>query len=64
VEEKRREEKRREGGEVMRDTTFEGGQETISAVLKVPRQCSLVLLVQVTHMIGINFYDHGRAALE
>jgi hypothetical protein len=25
-------------------------------VLKVPRQCSFVLLVEVMHMIGINFY--------
>jgi hypothetical protein len=60
-EEKRREEKRREekeSGEVVRDTTFlgGGGQETIIPVLKVPRQCSLVLLVEVMHMIGINFF--------
>jgi hypothetical protein len=39
------------------------GQEIISPVLKVPRQCPLVLLVEVMHMIGINFYDAGRAAL-
>jgi hypothetical protein len=33
-------------GEVVRDTTLGGGgHETISPVLKVPRQCPLVLLV-------------------
>jgi hypothetical protein len=48
----------------------------VSPVLKVPRQCPLVPLVEVMHMIGINFYmtleglhcsevwtDIGRAAL-
>jgi hypothetical protein len=49
-------EKRRKGV-IVRDTTFEGeGQETISPVLKVPRQCPLVLLVEVIHMIGINCF--------
>jgi hypothetical protein len=47
--------------------TFEGGggaQETLCPVLKVPRQCPLVLLLEVPHMIGINLlYDAGRAAL-
>jgi hypothetical protein len=59
-----REEK--ESGEVVRETTFVGrrGQETVSPVLKVPRQCPLVLLVVIMHMIGINFFnDVGRAAL-
>jgi hypothetical protein len=28
----------------------------MSPVLKVPRQCSLALLVEVMRMIGINFY--------
>jgi hypothetical protein len=37
-------------------TTFGRGQETMSPVFKVPRQCPLVLLVEVMHMIGINFY--------
>jgi hypothetical protein len=46
---------RRESGVVVRDTTFrEGCQETISPVPKVPRQCPLVLLKEVMHMIGIN----------
>jgi hypothetical protein len=40
------------------------GQETISPVLKVPKQWPLVLLVEVMHMIDIYFlYDFGRAAL-
>jgi hypothetical protein len=38
----------------MRDYIW-GGGETISPVLKVPRQCPLVLLIEVNHMIGINF---------
>jgi hypothetical protein len=33
-----------------------GGQETISPVLKIPRQCQFVLLVDVTHMIRINIF--------
>jgi hypothetical protein len=41
----------------MRDTTFGVGEyENIFPILKVPRQCPLVLLVEATHMIGINFY--------
>jgi hypothetical protein len=34
------------------------GQETtrITPVLKVPRQCPFVLLVEVMRMIGINFF--------
>jgi hypothetical protein len=46
---------KRESGEVMRDTTFGGGAETISRVFKVPRQCPLVHLVEVMRMNGINF---------
>jgi hypothetical protein len=43
---RREEEKEKEVGEVVRDTTLRGrGHETISPVLKVPRQCPLVLLV-------------------
>jgi hypothetical protein len=55
----KREEK--ESGAVVRDTRFGGvgGQETISPLLKVPRQCPLVLLAEVMHMIGTNFYDTG-----
>jgi hypothetical protein len=30
-------------------------KETIFPVLKVPRQCPLVLLVEAAHMIGIRF---------
>jgi hypothetical protein len=33
-----------------------GGKEIVSPVLKVPRQCPLVYLAEVVHMIGINFY--------
>jgi hypothetical protein len=48
---------RGESVELMRDTIFGGGgQEIISLGLKVPRQCPLVLLVEVLHKIGINFY--------
>jgi hypothetical protein len=32
-----------------------GEQESIFSVLKVPRQCSLVCLVKVVYMIGIDF---------
>jgi hypothetical protein len=45
VEREREREKRKKVGEVVRDTTLREGQETISTVLKVPRQCPLVLLV-------------------
>jgi hypothetical protein len=41
---------KRESGEVVSDTTCGGGggaDETISPVLKVPRQCSLVLLIEL-----------------
>jgi hypothetical protein len=47
-------ERERENGEILRDITFGGEQETVSQVLKVPRQCSLVLLLEVIRMIGIN----------
>jgi hypothetical protein len=43
----------------VRDTTFGGGarkKEFIFPVLKVPRQCPLVLLVEAAHLIGIRFY--------
>jgi hypothetical protein len=51
---KRHREKRKNVGEVVRDTAL-GGQVTISPVFKVPRQCRLVLLVEVMHMIRMNF---------
>jgi hypothetical protein len=56
-EEKRREEKRREekSGVVVRHYIW-GGQETVSPVLKVPRQCPFVSLVEISHMIGINYF--------
>jgi hypothetical protein len=47
-EEEEEQEQEQESGEVV-------GQGTISPVLDVPRQCPFVLLVEVTHMIGINF---------
>jgi hypothetical protein len=31
-------------------------KETIFPVLKVPRQCPLVLLVEAAHMVGIRFF--------
>jgi hypothetical protein len=37
-------ERKKESGEVLRDTTFRGEQEIIYPVLKVPRQCPFVLL--------------------
>jgi hypothetical protein len=54
---------------VLRDTTFRGmAKKTIYSDLKVPRQCPLVLLLGVKHMIGINskfnFYAVRRAALK
>jgi hypothetical protein len=55
--EREREREEKESGEAVRDTTFGGGggQETVSPVSQVPRQCPLVLLPEVMHMIGINF---------
>jgi hypothetical protein len=32
------------------------GQTTISPDLKVPRQCAFIVLVELTHTIGIDFY--------
>jgi hypothetical protein len=40
-----------------------GEQGTIFPVLKVPRQCPLVLLVEEMNMIGINFYDVDRVCI-
>jgi hypothetical protein len=51
--EEERESEERESGEVVRDTKFGEGQESIFPILKVPRQCQLVLLVEVMRMIGI-----------
>jgi hypothetical protein len=44
----------KEGVGVARGTTL-GGQETMCPVLKVPRQCSIVLLVEVRHISGNSF---------
>jgi hypothetical protein len=43
-----------------------GGEEIISPVLKVPRECPLVLLVEIMHMIGINnlLHEVRKAALQ
>jgi hypothetical protein len=48
----------REMGEVVRDTTtFRARKKkSIFPVLKVPRQCPLVLLVEEMHIIGIRFF--------
>jgi hypothetical protein len=59
----RKGEKRKWGGS-KRHYIGGGGQETISPILKVPRQCPLVLLVEELHMIGISFLCNvGRAAI-
>jgi hypothetical protein len=47
IEKRRREEK--ESREVVGECI--GGQGTISVVLKVPRQCPLVPLVEVMHIV-------------
>jgi hypothetical protein len=49
--------------EVLRYIKFGGGEETIFPILKVPRQCSLILMVKVMHMIRIIFKSVGRAAV-
>jgi hypothetical protein len=49
-------ERRETVGEVVGVITFEEGvQGTMSRTLKVPRQCPFVLLVNVMHVVGINF---------
>jgi hypothetical protein len=50
-------EREREMREVVRDTTFRVRKtESIFPVLKIPRQCPLVLLVEASNIIGIRFY--------
>jgi hypothetical protein len=44
-----RKRERESGGRVVRDTTLRGVKKNISSVLKVPRQCPLVLLVGAMH---------------
>jgi hypothetical protein len=64
------EERRESWGVVVRDSILglEGVKETIFSVLEVPRQCPLVLLVMVKHMVRTNttcnFYAVGGAAFE
>jgi hypothetical protein len=53
--EKRREEKRREEKRRCETLYLGWGQETLFPAVKVPRQCPFVLLVDVMHMIEINF---------
>jgi hypothetical protein len=49
-------------GLIATETTLGEGERS-----KVPRQCPLVLLVEIKYMIGIKFifygYDSGKAAL-
>jgi hypothetical protein len=47
-------ERERKFGGVVRDTTIVGVKETIFSVLKVPRQCLLVLLKGVSLEFRIN----------
>jgi hypothetical protein len=51
-----RREREERSGEVVKDTTFRvRKKEFIFPILKVPRQCPLVLLVEAAHFIGIRF---------
>jgi hypothetical protein len=47
----------------VNDKHYVEERETISPVMKVPRQCPLVRLVEVMHMVGISFYGTGKTAL-
>jgi hypothetical protein len=47
-------EREREKVGVVRDTTAEGGSETIIFDLKVPRHCPLVLLISVMLEFRVN----------
>jgi hypothetical protein len=48
---------RKRSGEVVKNTTFRvRKKESIFPVLKVSRQCPLVLLVDAAHFMGIRFY--------
>jgi hypothetical protein len=51
-----RERGERKWGGSERHYIWGAGQETIYPILKVPRQCPLILLVEVMHMMGINFF--------
>jgi hypothetical protein len=54
----RERERRKKWGSTERHYILRGvrKKETIFPVLKVPRQCPLVLLVEAAHMIGIRFF--------
>jgi hypothetical protein len=39
------------------------GEKITASILKVLRQCPLILLAEVMYMVGVNFYDVGRVAL-
>jgi hypothetical protein len=56
--EREREKKKKEVGGSVRHYMWGGGvrkKEPIFPVLKVPRQCPLVLLVEAAHVNGIRF---------
>jgi hypothetical protein len=46
---------RESGGRVVRDTTFNGGNRYKFTATKVPRQCPLVLLINVGRREGKAF---------
>jgi hypothetical protein len=46
-------ERKREKWLVVRDTTMDEREKNLSSVLKVPKQCPLVLPVSVKHLTGI-----------
>jgi hypothetical protein len=51
---KRERERRKKTGWVVRDTTFNtGGKKAKFAAMKVPRQCPLVLLVEVKACLNV-----------
>jgi hypothetical protein len=54
-EEKRSGREEKESGKIVREYIWGREQETLSPVTKVPKQCPLVLLVEMMHMIGFNY---------
>jgi hypothetical protein len=62
-EKERERERERERGNVQLVKVKREGQENISSILKVPRQCPFIFLVELMHIIGINFYDVSKAPL-
>jgi hypothetical protein len=55
-ERERERERRKKWGSSERHDILGSKKESIFPVLKVPRQCPLVLLVEAAHMIGIRFF--------